>query len=79
MEKIGIYLTALKTQVLVITETWINEEESQSYKFNNFNLEYICRSKRGGGLSVMITIKLIKENIHICLQNTEDKCSFVPE
>lgn len=73
MDEIEILANGEKADIIIITETWINKQEESYYNFQNFNVVYATREKRGGGLGIFINKKLTYE----VLEKTEQNLSFI--
>lgn len=54
--------------VVVITETWMNEDDVRLFKLKNYNGFFSCRSSRGGGSAILVheTISKCKETVKFC-------------
>lgn len=45
-----------KSDIVVVTETWLYENEVSYIKINNYSGEYLCRNgKRGGGVAIFVS------------------------
>lgn len=51
---IEILVNNYKADIIVLTETWINETEKPFYNFTNYISIYSCRKRQGGGLGLFI-------------------------
>lgn len=56
VEEIEILMALVRSDIsmIVVTETWISEEEQKFYNFPGFNSIYASRQQRGGGCAIFI-------------------------
>ena len=73
MNRFELYLNNLKYgfPIIVLSGTWLNENNCDRYGMNGYNAEYNCRPNRGGG-GVSLNIKdCIEDTLwdELCFQN----------
>lgn len=52
--EVEVLINNYKSDLIILTETWINEKDKKFYNFNNYNAFYSCRKRQGGGLGVFL-------------------------
>lgn len=75
LDDIEIMLNSMqKPDILVITETWLYENESDYYHITGYNSEFCSREIRGGGVAVYL-----KEEIEygVIMNKNLNKCSYL--
>lgn len=54
MDTLEVIINEMQIKILIVTETWLSEEEQQYFNFKNYNSIFSSRTKRGGGVGIFI-------------------------
>ena len=82
--EIEILTNNYKADLLILTETWITEQEKLFYNINNYNSFYSCRKRQGGGLGLFLhdsfeqkIIENFQSEEHACIIMKIDKLRLI--
>jgi hypothetical protein len=69
-----IYLQTVKQKfhAIVLSEIWVDDEESSLYQIKGYNAHFYCRpDKRAGGLAVYLPVDVIAQFFHVHSSNAD--------
>lgn len=66
--------TRQKPEILVITEIWLYENETEYYNISGYNSEFCSREIRGGGVAVYLREDI---NYNLIMNKNLNKCSYL--
>lgn len=52
--EIEVIINNYKANLVILSETWINDNQKGFYNINNYNSIYSCRKRQGGGLGLFL-------------------------
>lgn len=54
MDEVEVILLNESPDIMILSETWLYTEELDSIQFPNYIAKHVCRSDRGGGVSILV-------------------------
>lgn len=84
IDEVELLINNYDCDLIILTETWINDNEKQYYNMNHYSSIYSCRKRQGGGLGLFLhnsfdykIIDIYESENHSCIIIKIEKLELV--